>query len=165
MRTKKVEKNTAAKKTVEKKAVAAVKPVATVAAAPVSEVKPETKAETPAKETTTEAKPVAVAKKPAKAVAAKKTAAKTTAKKETASKAASKTTKTTKAAKAAAKIVLQVDGRDLDMESITERVKKAYADEGHSASSIKDIAIYIKLEEKMLYYVIDGYASGISLYE
>lgn len=165
MRTKKVEKNTAAKKTVEKKAVAAVKPVATVAATPVSEVKTEVKAEEPAKEKTAEAKPVAVAKKPAKAVAAKKTATKTTAKKETASKAASKTTKTTKAAKAAAKIVLQVDGRDLDMESITERVKKAYADEGHSASSIKDIAIYIKLEEKMLYYVIDGYASGISLYE
>ena len=166
MRTKKVEKNTAAKKTVEKKAVAAVKPAATVAAAPVSEVKTEVKAEEPVKETTAEVKPVAVAKKPAKAVAAKKTATKTTAKKETASKAASKTTKTTKAAKAVAqKIVLQVDGRELDMESITERVKKAYADEGHSASSIKDIAIYIKIEEKMLYYVIDGYASGISLYE
>ena len=167
MRTKKVEKNTAAKKSVEKKAVAAVKPEATVAAAPVSEVKAEVKVEEPAKEeTVAEVKPVAVAKKPAKAVAAKKTTTKTTAKKETASKAASKTTKTTKAAKAATqKIVLQVDGRELDMEGITERVKKAYADEGHSASSIKDIAIYIKIEEKMLYYVIDGYASGISLYE
>lgn len=164
MRTKKVEKNTAAKKTVEKKAVAAVKPVAAVAA-PVSEVKAEVKVE-PAKEVVAEAKPVAVAKKPAKAVAAKKPAAKTTAKKEAAPKAsASKAAKTTKAAKAVSqKIVLQVKGNELDMESITARVKEAYAAEGHSTSSIKDIAIYIKPEENMVYYVIDNYASGISLY-
>ena len=160
MRAKKVEKNTAAKKTVEKKAVAAVKPVET--AAQESEVKAEVKVEEPAKEAPAEAKPVAVAKKPAKAVAAKKTAAKTTtAKKETAPKAA-KTTKTAKAV--SQKIVLQVEGKELDMESIANRVKEAYVAEGHSASSIKDVAIYIKPSENMVYYVIDDYASGISLY-
>ena len=160
MRAKKVEKNTAAKKTVEKKAVAAVKPVE---AAPESEVKAEVIVEEPAKEASAEVKPVAVAKKPAKAVAAKKTAAKTTtAKKETAPKAA-KTTKTAKAV--SQKIVLQVDGKELDMESIANRVKEAYVAEGHSASSIKDIAIYIKPAENMVSYVIDdNYASGISLY-
>lgn len=166
MRTKKVEKNTAAKKTVEKKAVAAVKPVeTTVATAPVSEAKAEVKAEEPAKETAAAAKPVAVAKKPAKAVAAKKTAAKTTAKKETAKKeTAPKAAKTTRAAKAVSqKIVLQVKGNELDMESIVNRVKEAYVAEGHTASSIKNVAVYIKPEENMIYYVIDDYASGISL--
>lgn len=156
MKAKRVEKNTAAKKTVEKKAVAAVKPVET--AVSVSEVK--AKVEEPVKETKVEAKPVAVAKKPAKAVAAKKTATKAAAKKETAPKAAA--SKTTKAA--SQKIVLQVEGRELDMESIMNRVKEAYAAEGHSTSSIKDIAIYIKPQENMVYYVIDDYASGISLY-
>lgn len=161
MRTKKVEKNTAAKKSAEKKAVAAVKPVA-AAAEPVSEVKAEVKVEEPVKETPAEAKPVAVAKKPVKAVAAKKPAAKTTAKKETAPKAAKTATKAAKTV--SQKIVLQVKGRELDMESISERVKEAYVAEGHSASAIKNIAIYIKPEENMVYYVIDDYASGISLY-
>jgi len=159
VRTKKVEKNTVAKKTVEKKAVAAVKPVDT--AASVSEAKAETKVEEPAKDTVAAAKPVAVAKKPAKAVAAKKTTAKKeTAKKETAPKAA-KTTKTVKAS--SQKIVLQVKGNELDMESIVNRVKEAYVAEGHTASSIKNVAIYIKPEENMIYYVIDDYASGIGL--
>lgn len=162
MRTKKVEKNTAAKKSAEKKAVAAVKPVAAAAAEPVSEVKAEVKVEEPVKETPAEAKPVAVAKKPVKAVAAKKPAAKTTAKKETAPKAAKTATKAAKTV--SQKIVLQVKGRELDMESISERVKEAYVAEGHSASAIKNIAIYIKPEENMVYYVIDDYASGISLY-
>lgn len=153
MRTKKVEKNTAAKKTVEKKAVAAVKPVE---ASAVSEAKAEVKPEVKAEETVkAETKPVAVAKKPVKAVAAKKSAAK----KETAPKAA----KTAKSAPSQ-KVVLQVDGRELDVENIADRVKEAYAAEGHPTSSIKDMAIYIKPEEGMVYYVIDGYASGISLY-
>ena len=43
-------------------------------------------------------------------------------------------------------------------------VKAAYVAEGHKADSIKNIEVYIKLSENMAYYVIDGYASGISLY-
>ncbi len=50
------------------------------------------------------------------------------------------------------------------MEDIINRVKDAYAAEGHSAASVKNIEVYIKPEENMAYYVIDGYASGISLY-
>lgn len=161
---KKVEKNTAAKKTVEKKAVSAVKPVepevkveekAEVEAA--SEAKPEVSEAEVVSEVKAEEKPEAnaAAKKTVKTVAEKKTT-KTTAKKEAAPK-------TTKAA-VSQKIVLQMSGRDdLSMENIIERVKKAYADEGHSATSIKNIEVYIKPEEGMAYYVIDGYASGISL--
>lgn len=161
---KKVEKNTAAKKTVEKKAVSAVKPVVpevkveekteTKEAETVSEVKPEVK-----EETTTEAKLEVKAEEKPAVKAAKKTT-KAAAKKESAEKPA----KTTKAAASSQKIVLQMSGReDLSMENIIERVKRAYVDEGHSAASIKNIEVYIKPEEGMAYYVIDGYASGISL--
>lgn len=56
-------------------------------------------------------------------------------------------------------------GRDeLSVESIINRVKDAYVAEGHSAASIKNVAVYIKPEEGMAYYVIDDYASGIGLY-
>lgn len=165
---KKVEKNTAAKKTVEKKTVSAVK-----AAEPVAKVEetPEVQAETPAEEKTqapaaepvVEEKPAeaakTAAKKTEKSAAAKKTTKAATAKKEPAEKPA----KTTKAA-ASQKIVLQMSGREeLSMEGLVERVKQAYVNEGHSAASIKNVEVYIKPEEGMAYYVIDGYASGISL--
>ena len=161
---KKVEKNTAAKRAVEKKAVSAVKPAETevkaeaapeaVAAETVSAVKAEEKPEVKAAEAEVQAEA-----KPAPKAAAKKTT-KTAAKKETEPKAA----KTTKAA-ASQKIVLQLGGKgDLSMEDIINRVKDAYAAEGHSAASVKNIEVYIKPEENMAYYVIDGYASGISLY-
>lgn len=147
-----LKKNTAAKRTTEKKTVSAataveVKPEVSTTEAEVSEVKAEDTAE--------EVKAAEV--KPAKTTAKKTT--KTTAKKET-------ETKTTRAAKVSApKIVLQMGGKsDLSMDDLVDRVKAAYAAEGHSASSVKNVEIYIKPEESMAYYVIDGYASGISLY-
>ena len=168
---KSVEKKTSSKKPVEKKLVnaAAVETKAeeTVveAAETVAEVKTE---ETAAVETKTEAAEVET---PAEeAVEAKKETksagrpAKTAAKKETKE---TKETKTTKAAKTVTseKVVLQIGGRaDLSMDSLVERVKAAYVAEGHKADAIKNIEVYIKLEENMAYYVIDGYASGISLY-
>lgn len=165
---KRVEKNTAAKKTVEKKAVSAVKAVEAKpeVSATEPEVKPEVQAAEVVKEVKAEEKPAAEAvkketeTKPAKTTkaAAKKTA-KTEAKKETAAKPA----RATKAA--APKVVLQMGGRaDLSMDNLIDRVKAAYAAEGHSAASIKNVEVYIKPEECMAYYVIDGYASGISLY-
>ncbi|MDE7184994.1 MAG: hypothetical protein K2O40_11105, partial [Lachnospiraceae bacterium] len=85
----------------------------------------------------------------------------------TAAKKEEKETKTKAAAKTAPteKVVLQMSGRDLVMGNLIERVKAAYAAEGHKADTIKNIEVYIKIEENMAYYVIDGYASGISLYE
>lgn len=162
---KRVEKNTAAKKTVEKKAVSAVKtveakPEVSVAA---PEVKPEVQAAEVVEEVKAEEKPSAeAAKKETEAKPAKTAVKKTTkpaAKKET-------ETKPARAAKAAApKVVLQMGGRaDLSMDNLIDRVKAAYVAEGHSAASIKNIEVYIKPEECMAYYVIDGYASGISLY-
>ena len=82
------------------------------------------------------------------------------------SSASEKMTKAKTAAKAASeKIVLQMGGReDVIMNSLIDRVKAAYVAEGHKADSIKNIEVYIKVDENMAYYVIDGYASGISLY-
>ncbi len=162
---KKVEKNTAAKKTVEKKAVSAVKAVEPVVKV---EEKPELQVAETVSEEKLEAEPAvaseaktevkAEAKKTAKPAAAKKTV-KATAKKETEAKPA----KTTKAA--STKVILQMSGKDeLSVENVVDRIKKAYVDEGHSAASIKSVEVYIKPEEGMAYYVIDGYASGISLY-
>lgn len=101
-----------------------------------------------------------------KATATKAAATKTTATKTAATKAtATKTTATKAVKKASEKVVLQINGRsDLVMEELVERVKAAYVEEGNKAASIKNVEIYIKLDENMAYYVIDGYASGISLY-
>jgi cell division protein FtsN len=93
---------------------------------------------------------------------------KSTAKKETKEVKETKETKATtkKESKATnANITLQVDGQDdLSMTALIDRVKAAYVAEGHKATSIKNVEVYIKLSENMAYYVIDGYASGISLY-
>jgi membrane protein involved in colicin uptake len=94
------------------------------------------------------------AKKAAKAAGAKTT--KATAAKESAPKKEAKTSEV---------VTLQVDGRDdLSMNTLIDRVKAAYVAEGHKAASIKNVQVYVKLSENMAYYVIDGYASGISLY-
>jgi len=63
------------------------------------------------------------------------------------------------------KIIFQMNGRDMVIGSLIERVKAAYVAEGHKAGSIKNVEVYIRVDEMMVYYVIDGYASGISLYE
>ena len=105
--------------------------------------------------------------KKAETKSAKKTETKKTDKKETEKKEAEpKAAKTSRAkAKPVEKITLQVNGRsDLAMENLIDRVKAAYVAEGHSADSIQNVEVYIKLDENMAYYVIDGYASGISLY-
>ena len=142
-----VEKKSVTKKATEKKETAA-KAVSTAA---VEEKAAETKAQ----------------EKKAETKSAKKTETKKTDKKETEKKEAEpKAAKTSRAkAKPVEKITLQVNGRsDLAMENLIDRVKAAYVAEGHSADSIQNVEVYIKLDENMAYYVIDGYASGISLY-
>jgi len=138
-----VKKATTEKKTVAKKTTKAAEVVKAVEEVKdvVAEVKEETTKEV-------EAKPAEV--KPVEAKATKTTRA----------------SKTTKAAKTVnEKVVLQINGReDLVMSNLIDRVKAAYVEEGNKADSIENIEVYIKLDENMAYYVIDGYASGISLY-
>jgi hypothetical protein len=117
-----------------------------------TEAAPEVKVEEPKAETK------AAKKEPKAPRAARGT--KTAAKKEKEEKPA-----TTRRAKSSEVITLQVDGRDdLSMNTLVDRVKAAYVAEGHKASSIKNVEVYVKLSENMAYYVIDGYASGISLF-
>lgn len=152
-------KKTVSKKTVDKKdtaakAVSAAKAVVSAKAGEDAKKAEEVKTE----ETKAEDKPAEA--KATKAAKTTKTTRATKAAKTT------KTTKSTKSSKASSeKIILQVNGReDMSMSGLIDKVKAAYVAEGHSADSIKEIEVYIKLNENMAYYVIDGYASGISLY-
>lgn len=81
--------------------------------------------------------------------AAKKTTAK--AKKPAAKKAAAGPTET---------IILQYFGGEWDVAALKERVLAAYAEQGHRPSRISSLTIYVKPEEHMVYYVINGKVSG-----
>lgn len=57
-------------------------------------------------------------------------------------------------------IFIQYAGKEVTVATIEERVKKAWEAEGHRASSIKKLDIYIKPEEAAVYYVINGKSAG-----
>ena len=94
---------------------------------------------------------VKVEKKPAvkkaepveKEVAEKKPAAKRTTKK------AVKTT-----------LVVQAAGKEVSMEDAVARVKEAWVATGNKEADMKEIAIYVKPEEKAIYYVVNGEVTG-----
>ncbi len=97
---------------------------------------------------------VAEAAKDAKEATAKKTAA------------AKKTVKTV-AAKAAAKsaapkttTIVQYQNQEVDTATVEEKVKAQFIAEGHKASSIKTLNIYVKPEEYSAYYVVNEKFSG-----
>jgi len=119
---------------------------ATTKATEVKEVK-EVKVEAPVaevKEVKAEAK-----KAPAKKAPAKKAA--TTEKKAPAKKAA---------AKVETVITVQFGGNEVAIATVEEKVKAQFVAEGHKASSIKSLNIYVKPEEASAYYVINGDVTG-----
>ena len=119
---------------------------------PVAEVKAEVVTEA-VKETVAEA-PVP-AEKPAKNPAAKKAPAKKTATKTTATKTAAKTTKTAKTATAPKETVkVQFGGDEYDFAEIKKAVEADY--KGKVKGKIKTVEIYIKPEDKAVYYVVNG---------
>ena len=107
--------------------------------APVVEAKAEVKTEVKA-----EAK-----KAPAKKAPAKKAA--TTTKKAPAKKAA---------AKAETVITLEFGDYTAIMATVEEKVKAQFVAEGHKASSIKSLNIYVKPFENAAYYVVNGDVTG-----
>ena len=121
--------------------------------APVAEVKAEVVTEA-VKETVAEA-PVP-AEKPAKKPSAKKAPAKKTATKTTAAtKTAAKATKTTKNATAPKETVkVQFGGDEYDFAEIKKAVEADY--KGKVKGKIKTVEIYIKPEDKAVYYVINS---------
>ena len=119
---------------------------ATTKATEVKAVK-EVKVEAPVaevKEVKAEAK-----KAPAKKAPAKKAA--TTEKKAPAKKAA---------AKAETVITLEFGDYTAIMATVEEKVKAQYVAEGHKASSIKTLNIYVKPFENAAYYVVNGDVTG-----
>ncbi len=88
-------------------------------------------------------------KAPAKKAPAKKAA--TTEKKAPAKKAA---------AKAETVITVQFGGNEVAIATVEEKVKAQFVAEGHKASSIKSLNIYVKPEEASAYYVINGDVTG-----
>lgn len=109
-----------------------------------------------AKKATEEVKVVEEVKatKTTKAAAAKKdTTKKETVKKETAKKETAKKAPVKK--EATVDVFVQFAGNQVSTASVEERVKAAYVAEGHRASAIKNLKIYIKPEENAAYYVIN----------
>lgn len=88
-------------------------------------------------------------KAPAKKAPAKKAA--TTEKKAPAKKAA---------AKAETVITLEFGDYTAIMATVEDKVKAQYVAEGHKASSIKTLNIYVKPFENAAYYVINGDVTG-----
>lgn len=57
-------------------------------------------------------------------------------------------------------VYVQYAGKEYSLTAIEENVKKVWEAEGHRASSIKKLDIYIKPEESAAYYVINGKNAG-----
>ena len=128
---------------------------------------------------TAAAKPAATASTAAKKPAAKKPAAKKPAAKKPAAKKAPAKKPATAAKKAPAKkaattkrgrkpgsknkvvesvqeTIVQVDGVDIAIaETLVERVKEAYKNSGHRVGNIKSLRIYINVNDRKAYYVIN----------
>ena len=94
-----------------------------------------------------------------------KAAAKTTAKKATKKAAAKKTAKAEKK-ELVPEVFVQFDGNEDVVANVIERAKEAFTADGHRASSIKSLKVYLKPEEYAAYYVInDTYAGKVNLFQ
>lgn len=109
----------------------------------------------------------AVEKKAAEVKEVAKVATKTVSEKAKETAKATKTATKKTVAKAAAKTVavkaqtiVQYQNNEVDTVKVEEKVKAQFVSEGHKASSIKKMNIYIKPEEYTAYYVINDKFSG-----
>ena len=57
-------------------------------------------------------------------------------------------------------VFVQFAGEEFAVEEVMEKAKAAYIAEGHRASAIKSVRLYIKPEERKAYYVINDKAAG-----
>lgn len=137
---------------------------ATVKAA---EVKVTEKAETKVNEVKAAAKEVSKAAEKkaveAKTVETKKVVEAKAAETKKAVKTATKKTVAKAAAKAVTvktDMIVQYQNNEVDVAKVEEKVKAQFIAEGHKASTIKKISIYVKPEEYSAYYVINDKFSG-----
>ncbi len=97
---------------------------------------------------------VSAAENTKKAEPIKTAAKKTTAKKQT-------TKKTTKKVVVNESVVIQFSGKDIETEALVETVKNIWKkDMKKKVGDLKDIKVYVKPEESMAYYVINGDITG-----
>ena len=111
------------------------------------QAKEEVKAEVKKEEK--KAEPVKAAKEEKKAPAKKTTAKKTTTK-----KAPAKVVETVQ------EVYFEYAGGQILSNEIVDRIKEEYKAEGHRVSSIKELRVYIKPEERKAYYVINDKSEG-----
>ena len=147
----------------ETKKTAVAKPVAKVVAANAAEVKKEEAKieavnEAPKAETKKPAAKKTTKKESAKKDSAKKESTKKTAKKAAGEKAAVKP-RAKKAA--AAEVVVQYAGNDYTTEKLVNIAKDVWQyDLNRDPADFKTVKLYVKLEEKVVYYVINDEVSG-----
>jgi len=123
------------------------------------EKKAETKKKVEADKKKVEAKVAADKKKVETKVAADKKAVE--AKAEKAEKAVKKTVKKAAEKVAVSEVVyVQYAEGETTIADITKKVKDQFVAEGHRASSIKSVRIYVKPEERAAYYVINDANAG-----
>ena len=135
------------------------KPVAKTVAPVKTEVPVET---SPVKETIEKA--AEVKETPVKMETVKEAVKEATAKVETAAKTAKKPA-AKKAAPAKkeevkAEVYVQFQGQEAVVADVIEKAKKQFVEEGHRASTIKNIQVYLKPEEYAAYYVINQKHAG-----
>lgn len=140
---------TAETKTPAAKAVPAAKAPAVKAEAPKAAPAAEAVKEAPATKAAAEKKPAA------KKETVKKTAA---PKKETEKKAPAAKKPAAKKSETAAKVVIEFAGKSVVAKDVLEAATKAYT-ESHKGVEIKSIDIYVKPEESVAYYVVNGEGS------
>ena len=89
-------------------------------------------------------------------------ATKSTAKKEVTERVKKAPVKKAAPAKAplVEEVYVQFGGEEWKVADLTERAKAAYLAEGHRASGIKKLAVYVKPEEGKAYYVVNDKESG-----
>ena len=111
---------------------------------------------TAAKRTT--AKKTSTAKAAAETAEEKAPVKKAPAKKAPAKKAAAKKTTAKKAAPAEPEtsVVIQFNNKNVAASALVEEVKQIWAAEGHDAAELKDIKVYLNVDESKAYYVING---------
>lgn len=62
--------------------------------------------------------------------------------------------------KSVEEVFVQFAGQEWNVTGLTAKVKEAYVAEGHKASSIKKLSLYVKPEEQKAYYVINETDTG-----
>ena len=99
--------------------------------------------------------------------ASKKVAAKAVETKDTVKKAVKETAKkaTDKKAELVSEVYVQFGGRESKVENVIAKATESYVADGHRASSIKTLQVYLKPEEAAAYYVINNkYAGRVDLF-